>query len=196
MRPSAVRTLQTWRLEQCSAAAGRRFEEQCGRRSFPGLEEQRRRVDLQAGRRRASGWTFRRGGEEPAGGPSGGEEQSRHGRGKQRSRGSSRRWKGEEQLAPSGKRSFQAASRGRRSRFFSPPYQLDFARAPGRPICFRAGNRARSRRGAKFFAGIGSASASAPPRAPPRRLRSASAPPNRRLAPPSSASRPDCRLPP
>jgi len=64
MRPSVVRTLQTWRLEQCSAAAGRRFEEQCGRRSFPGLEEQRRRVDLQAGRSRAGG--FRRGGAEPA----------------------------------------------------------------------------------------------------------------------------------
>ena len=66
MRPSAVRTLQTWRLEQCSAAAGRRFEEQCGRRSFPGLEEQRRRVELP-----------RRGEAAPAGGPSGGEEQSR-----------------------------------------------------------------------------------------------------------------------
>ncbi|KAG2617507.1 hypothetical protein PVAP13_3NG181470 [Panicum virgatum] len=66
MRPSAVRTLQTWRLEQCSAAAGRRFEEQCGRRSFPGLEEQRRQVELP-----------RRGGAALAGGPSGGEEQSR-----------------------------------------------------------------------------------------------------------------------
>jgi len=132
-------------------------------------------VDLQAGRSRAGG--FRRGGAEPA---------------------------RELQLAPSGTRSFQAASRGRRSRFFSPPYPFgSIWVAPSASA--REIERARAAPSASAreieharTAGPNFSRESAP--LPPRRrlacLGAASAPPNRRLAPPSSASRPDCRLPP
>ena len=101
----------------------------------------------QARRSSAGGWTFRRGGAEPA---------------------------RELQLAPSGTRSFQAASRGRRSRFFSPPYPFgSIWVAPSASAREIERARAAPSASAREIAGIGTASASAPPRAPPRRLRSA-----------------------
>ena len=168
MRPSAVRTLQTWRLEQCSG------------------EEVRgavRPAELP-----------RLGGAAPAGGPSGGEEQSRRVQARRSRAGTGGAGRGEGrgdlQLAPSGTRSFQAASRGRRSRFFSPPYPFgSIWVAPSASA--REIERARAA-GPNFSR----ESAPLPPRRRLARLRAASAPPNRRLAPPSSASRPDCRLPP
>jgi len=68
MRPSAVRTLQTWRLEQCSGeevrGAVRPAElPRLGGAAPAGGTSQARRSS-------AGGWTFRRGGAEPAGGPS------------------------------------------------------------------------------------------------------------------------------
>jgi len=103
--------------------------------------------------------------------------------------GSSRRWKGEEQLAPSGTRSFQAASRGRRS---SLPLILSARFRAAKSSCARAGpphllprgkSSALAPRGQSFRENrqrvrLGAASrASAPP---PLRLIAAS----RRLAPP------------
>ena len=156
-----------------SAAGGasQAWRSSTGGWNFPGLEEQRRRVELP-----------RRGGAAPAGGPSGGEEQSRRvqarrsragtgGAGRGEGRGEGR---GDLQLAPSGTRSFQAASRSRRSRFFSPPYPFgSIWVAPSASAREIERARAAPSASAREIAGIGTASASAPPRAPPRRLRSA-----------------------
>ena len=121
----------------------------------------------------------RLGGAAPAGGPSGGEEQSRRVQaGRSRAgTGAAASAVGDEEL-PGGE------SRPSFSVLLSP---LSFRLDLGRPICFSAGNRARSRRPICFRAGnrgnrhrfrLGAASrASAPP---PLRLIAAS----RRLAPP------------
>ncbi|KAG2629783.1 hypothetical protein PVAP13_3KG453901 [Panicum virgatum] len=75
MRPSAVRTLQTWRLEQCS---GEEVQGAVRPAELPRLGGAAPAGGTSQARRSSAGvWAFRRGGAEPAGGPSGGEEQSR-----------------------------------------------------------------------------------------------------------------------
>jgi len=69
MRPSAVRTLQTWRLEQCSGEEVRGAVRPAELPKLGGAAPAG--GTSQARRSSTGGWTFRRGGAKPAGGPSG-----------------------------------------------------------------------------------------------------------------------------